>query len=245
MSRASDTKEYYDGFSRRVLVRDFRYLNLRHEAIKSLYGRFIPRGARVLDVGCGVGILARFLQKKASFVLAVDISEENVRVASRYAGSDRCEVRRLDIVEEADELVKYGSFDAVVLPDVIEHIPKADYPGLFAAVENILSRDGRVILTFPTPEMQVYLENEQPEAMQLHEEKIEAADILSVTSLKPIYFAYQSVFGTNDYVHFVLAARREYSARGPGVSPLGWILRRLKKYWWRMSNAAFLRKLDR
>ncbi|NIM18897.1 MAG: methyltransferase domain-containing protein [Candidatus Latescibacteria bacterium] len=243
MSKDTATKEYYDSFSRRVLLRDFRYLNLRHEAIKLLYGRYVPRGARVLDVGCGVGILARFLQRKASFVLAVDVSEENVRVASRYAGSDRCEVRCLDIVEEADELRKYGTFDVVVLPDVIEHIRKANYAGLFAAIEKVLSPDGRVILTFPSPEMQEHLETEKPEAMQLHEEKVEATDILGVTSLKPIYFAYQNVFGTNDYVHFVLAARREYSTHGSAVSLLRRFLRRLRKYRWRIANAAFLRKI--
>jgi 2-polyprenyl-3-methyl-5-hydroxy-6-metoxy-1,4-benzoquinol methylase len=245
MNKNSDTKEYYDDFSQRVLIEDFRYLNLRHEAIKSLYRRFVPPGARVLDIGCGVGILARYLQQFTSFVLAVDISKENVRVAKEYAASDCCEVRILDVINQADELESYEKFDVAVLPDVIEHIPKEHYAPLFKAIENVLTPAGRIILTFPSPEMQSYLENENPEAMQLHEEKIEITDILAVTKLKPIYFCYKSVFSANDYVHIVLSARREFSPSPPTLSPLRWVVRRMKKYSWRMSNSSFLRRIEK
>lgn len=243
MSDGSETKEYYDDFSQRVLVQDFRYLNLRHEAIKSLYRRYVPPGARVLDIGCGVGILARYLQEIASFVLAVDISEENVRIAKQYATSERCEVRVLDVIHQADDLHSFGKFDVAVMPDVIEHIPRENYAGLFRSIEEALTSNGRMIITFPSPEMQTYLEKEKPEALQLHEEKIELADILNATTLKPIYFRYESVFSPNDYVHLVLTCRREYSPHPPGLSPLRWVLRRLKKYKWRMSNYRFLRRI--
>lgn len=245
MSNESGTKEYYDDFSRRVLVQDFRYLNLRHEEIKLLYRRFVPPGARVVDIGCGVGILARYLQKIASFVLAVDISEENVRVAKEYAASERCEVRLLDVITQAGELQSFGKFDAAVLPDVIEHIPRENYPRLFRAIESVLSPAGRIILTFPSPEMQTYLEREKPDALQLHEEKIELRDILDATGLKPVYFSYRNVFGRNDYVHLVLSANREYSPQPGKISPLRWMGRRLKKYAWRLSNLRFLRRLGK
>jgi 2-polyprenyl-3-methyl-5-hydroxy-6-metoxy-1,4-benzoquinol methylase len=243
MNKHPETKAYYDDFSRRVLMQDFRYLNLRHEAIKSLYRRYVPRGTRVLDIGCGVGILARFLQKTAAFVLAVDISEENVRVAREYAASDRCEVRVLDVIDQADELRSYEKFNVAVMPDVIEHIPQENYERLFTSIESVLSPGGTMILTFPSPEMQTYLEREKPDSLQLHEEKIEIADILHATSLKPIYFRYESVFGTNDYVHMVLTARREYSSHPQRIAPLRWMIHRLKKYRWRLSNRRFLRRI--
>jgi 2-polyprenyl-3-methyl-5-hydroxy-6-metoxy-1,4-benzoquinol methylase len=245
MGDKSNTKEYYDDFSRRVLVQDFRYLNLRHEAIKSLYRRYVPRGARVLDIGCGVGILARYLQQIASFVLAVDISEENVRIAREYAASDRCEVRVLDVITQAGELQSLGTFDMAVMPDVIEHIPKEDYARLFQSIESVLSPGGRIILTFPSPEMQTYLEREKPEALQLHEEKIELADILAATTLKPIYFHYKSIFSPNDYVHLVLTTQRDFSPHPSKVSPLRWMVRRWKKYRWRLSNMGFLRGVNK
>lgn len=245
MNKNSGTKDYYDDFSQRVLIQDFRYLNLRHEAIKSLYRRFVPPGARVLDIGCGVGILARFLQQFTSFILAVDISEENVRVAKEYAASDCCEVRMLDVIHQAAELESYEKFDVAVLPDVIEHIPKENYAALFKSIENVLTPGGRIILTFPSPEMQSYLEMENPQALQLHEEKIEITDILGVTALKPIYFSYKSVFSPNDYVHLVLSARREFSPSPSKPPPLRWIIHRMKKYIWRMSNFQFLRKIEK
>lgn len=243
MDRSEQTRQYYDDFSHRVLVRDFQYLNLRHEAIKALCRRHIRDGAQVLDIGCGVGIIARYLQGFAARVVAVDISEENVRIAREYAGSDRCDVRVLDVIDQSAELAAMGPFDAAVLPDVMEHIPKDRYRDLFAALEGVLTQDARVIITYPSPEMQVYMAEEEPEGMQLLEEQIEIEDILGATSLKPLYFGYQSIWGENDYVHFVLTPRRDCKPNSVRRSFLETLVNRIKKYRWRFSNRGFTRKL--
>jgi trans-aconitate 2-methyltransferase len=243
MSHSSDSKAFYNDFSRRVLVNDFRFLNLRQEAIKSLCSEYIPAGSRVLDVGCGVGIIARHLQTTAREVLAVDISEENVKIASAYAGSAKCTVRVLDVIEQVDELKTYGEFDAAVLPDVLEHIPKEAYTSLFAAIESVLSENGRIVMTFPTPEIQRHMAEHQVDDTQLLEEEIEIEDILNATTLRPLHFSYKSILETNDYVHFVLARVRPYAhTRSHRVN---WIAHRLRKYRWRLSNYGFVKRLRR
>ena len=62
----TETKSFYDEFSKNVLMNDFRSINLRHEAIKNLCKQFIPKGAKVLEIGCGVGIISKYLQKFVS-----------------------------------------------------------------------------------------------------------------------------------------------------------------------------------
>ena len=245
MRTSSDIEKFYDEFSERVLVQDFRYLNLRQEAIRGLCRRFVRDGDRVLEVGCGVGIIARTLQQYASFVLAVDISSKNVRIAQEFAGSDRCEVRVLDIVEQGGELQAYDKFDVAILPDVVEHIPRERYAALFSALENALLPEGRIILTYPTPEHQEYLKANTPDVLQVVDEHVELTDILGVTKLKPVYFAYRDIWGKNDYVHFVLSGDRSYRPFFDGGSVADKIRNRTRKYWWRFSNALFLRRLKK
>lgn len=245
MRTSSDIEKFYDEFSERVLVQDFRYLNLRQEAIRGLCRRFVRDGDRVLEVGCGVGIIARTLQQYASFVLAVDISSKNVRIAKEFAGSDRCEVRVLDIVEQGNELQAYDKFDVAILPDVVEHVPRERWAALFSALENALSPGGRIILTYPTPEHQGYLEANTPDVLQVVDEHVELTDILGVTKLKPVYFAYRDVWGKNDYVHFVLSGDRSYRPSFDGCSVVDKIRNRIRKYRWRFSNALFLRRLKK
>jgi SAM-dependent methyltransferase len=245
MKKSSEVKEFYDEFSKRVLVRDFYYINLRHEAIKSLCKRFVSKGSTILEIGCGVGILSKFIQKLSSRVLGVDISEKNVEIAREFAGSAVCRFEVLDVVENGSELENHGKFDVVLMADVIEHIPKERYPELFGTIERALSDTGRVILTFPSPEVQAFMTANKPDDMQVIDESVELDDILRATSLKLLYFAYRHIFGKNDYVHVVLSTDRSFSETGKGQSTLGWLLYRLRKYRWRLGNLAFVRRLKR
>jgi hypothetical protein len=85
----------------------------------------------------------------------------------------------------------------------------------------------------------------QPDDVQVIDESIELTDLLAVTSLKPLHFSYRDVFGTNDYVHVVLARKRQCAARGDDLGPLQWIASRIKKYRWRFGNLGFLRRVRR
>ena len=245
MTESSEIQEFYDKFSKRVLVQDFYYINSRHEAIKSLCKRFVPRGAAVLEIGCGVGIISRCLGKAASRLVAVDISPKNIDIAREFAAGSDIRFEVVDVIEQGGELGKHGPFDVVLMADVIEHIAKARYPELFATIEGVLSESGRVILTFPSPEIQEYMAANKADQVQLIDESIELGDLLNATSLKPLYFSYCDIFGRNDYVHAVFAADRSFANRPEKQNPTAWVIRRLRKYRWRLGNLAFLRRLKR
>jgi hypothetical protein len=109
----------------------------------------------------------------------------------------------------------------------------------------VLSPTGRVILTFPSPEIQDYMAREKPSDVQVIDESIELADVLGATSLKPVYFSYCNIFGKNDYVHLVLAADRRFSGDARGHNAWQWIASRIRKYRWRLANRVFLARLRR
>ena len=102
--------------------------------------RWIPRGARVLDVGCHQGELFERLGDTLGPSLGIDgLAEPGERGPHRLLQDHFTE--RLP----ADD----ASFDAVVLLAVIEHIPNRQQ--LAAECARVLRDGGRVILTAPAP----------------------------------------------------------------------------------------------
>lgn len=243
MGQPPEIKDFYDEFSNKVLLEDFRRFNLRQRAVRRLCGEYVPAGARVLEIGCGVGINVKHLQKRASRVVGVDLSERNIEIARAYAGSPATEFRALDILDRGEELVSLGPFDAVVLPDVIEHIPKNRYPALFATIERVLTGPGLVLLTYPSPEYQRYLREHEPRTLQIVDEVVNLEEIVSSTSLSLVLFKYVHVWRRNQYVHAVLSADRAYDSRPLRRSLAQRARYALEKRWWRLRHRSFVRNI--
>ena len=103
------------------------------------------RGLDVLDIGCGNGAaLTRFLVAPGDHVLGVDTHEPSIEYARTRFGGPGLEFRNLAV----EGLLAEGRrFDAVVLADVLEHIP--DPAPVLAAGARLLREGGRVLLTVP------------------------------------------------------------------------------------------------
>ncbi len=100
-------------------------------------------GTLVLDVGCGLGIYFDSLSMGASRVVGIDINQDYLREAIQNAESKTAVVQAS--VEELP--FKRGSFDVVVMIEVLEHIPK-DRNAL-KEVSRVLSPRGKLIITAP------------------------------------------------------------------------------------------------
>lgn len=86
-------------------------------------------GLKILDVGCGGGILCEPLARLGASVDGLDAAEENVAVASLHAKSDariRSNINYIcGTVEEHTKSLK-DHYDAVVASEVLEHIDATD-----------------------------------------------------------------------------------------------------------------------
>jgi SAM-dependent methyltransferase len=114
-----------------------RAIGARHIAFLS---RGLPEKARVLDVGCGRGVILGPLADRGLEVHGVEVSAEAAR------GADvRAEIRIAP--QLADAGYPDGFFDQVVIWHVLEHL--ADPRGVLEEVHRILAPGGRLIVAVP------------------------------------------------------------------------------------------------
>lgn len=81
-------------------------------------------GQRVVDIGCGGGILADAMARKGAQVTGADLSTKALRVAQLHAleaGTRNVEYREISAEDLAAE--QPASFDVVTCMEMLEHVP--------------------------------------------------------------------------------------------------------------------------
>jgi len=106
---------------------------------------YLKPGQRVLDIGCGWGGAALYLNRVADVdVLGVTLSEEQLKVA-RQRAADAGVADRVKF-----ELVDYrsveGRFDRIVSIGMFEHVGAAHFDEFFAKCRELLTEDGVMLL---------------------------------------------------------------------------------------------------
>lgn len=207
-----EVEAYYDSFSTERMARYRQAGNLRiDKAIARILGHVEPK-SRILDVGCGVGIVTEALAKAApnGHVLGIDISEQNIQGAIEAVKARNVTFRKLDAIEEFTALRELvpQPLDVIVLVDVIEHLPVATRALLLARLGELASPTGRLVLTYPSPQYQSYLMAEKPEELQIIDNIVTLDELLDETRRAGwhlLHYSLETVWMTNQYVHCVLA----------------------------------------
>src|SRR5215207_4003134 len=131
-----ETKNHYE-YDR---IADRKRVDFILEVLKNSIGS----GGRVLDVGCGNGVISRHLGRAGFQVLGIDVSEKTIEQAN--ARTQLPNVRFMKM--SAEELVASGEkYDAVICSEVLEHLHN---PGsLLSVLYQSLSDKGKLIVTVP------------------------------------------------------------------------------------------------
>jgi len=102
-------------------------------------------GRRVLDVGCGGGILAEGMAHRGAEVTGIDLGEAPLGVARLHAEESglAIEYRRVSVEALAEEAP--GSFDVVTCLEMLEHVP--DPSSVVRACATLVKPGGQVFFS--------------------------------------------------------------------------------------------------
>jgi len=112
-------------------------------------------GKKVLDVGCGGGILAESMARRGAEVLGIDMGEAPLQVAQLHKLESGVEVeyRRITAEELAEEMP--GSFDVVTCMEMLEHVP--DPGSVIAACARLVKPGGQLFFSTINRNPKAYL----------------------------------------------------------------------------------------
>jgi 2-polyprenyl-6-hydroxyphenyl methylase/3-demethylubiquinone-9 3-methyltransferase len=80
-------------------------------------------GKRVVDIGCGGGILAESMARKGADVTGIDLSDKALKVADLHSLESGIQVRYEKIAAEDLAERETASYDVVTCMEMLEHVP--------------------------------------------------------------------------------------------------------------------------
>ena len=116
----------------------YRTLHQINPARLQFVERFVVlSGLRVLDVGCGGGILSEALAERGASVLGIDLAESALQAAEAHRAGQAVEYR---LESSRDAAARGESFDAVTCMEMLEHV--ADPAAVLRDIHALLKPGG-------------------------------------------------------------------------------------------------------
>jgi trans-aconitate 2-methyltransferase len=219
---AAETTAYYQSFSFEAGAEHWLHDNGRHICIRQELVRLLgaARGLRILDVGCGAGVLTSHLCRYGD-VTGTDLSEPAIELAQRL------EPRARFVAGRFEDLDLGGGYDLITMFDVVEHVPPEERAALMVRLDSLLSSQGWVVLTTPHPRYTRWLQEHRPDLLQIVDEPVPPQAIIDLAARHDLdlvdYRTYDvDVPGARQYQWLALAR-----ATDPVDLPRGGVGRRL------------------
>jgi 2-polyprenyl-6-hydroxyphenyl methylase/3-demethylubiquinone-9 3-methyltransferase len=112
-------------------------------------------GKRMIDVGCGGGILSEGLAQAGALVTGIDLGEELLAVAREHAQIGGLSIDYRLISVEALAAEQPASFDHVACMEMLEHVP--DPASVVRACATLVKPGGRVFFSTLNRNLKAYL----------------------------------------------------------------------------------------
>lgn len=170
MNSKGSVEKFYDNFANNQIQMG---VNHRHLAIqRRLEEKGLKKNARILEIGAGIGTQTELMLlylKSEGYVVANDISNDSLNIAeaslNKYTNVKFLHGNIIDI-EIKD------SFDCIVLPDVLEHIPKVDHNRLFGKLSKLIKDDGFIFIHIPNPDYLNWVRDNYPDQLQIIDQSL-------------------------------------------------------------------------
>lgn len=171
------------------------------------FAKLLPKGAKVLDIGCGIGDGADFFIDSGFDYEGIDISPEMIKIAKQKVPRAKFRVldmRKLDYPAE--------SFDGIFAFQSLVHLKKKDVPKMLETISRILKPKGHLFLALQKGigEGEIYWELARENIFINRYTLDEISKLLKAVGFQIIYTASRSPLPEDIQLHkmFVIARKK-------------------------------------
>jgi trans-aconitate 2-methyltransferase len=216
--KQEEVKQWYNLFANKQAKTG---TNLRHyQILDYLRKSGLKKDHTVLEVGCGIGTLTGLIHAfltKGSLV-ATDISDESIVMArTLIPGSEKIDF----VVTDMSDFTYQTTFDFIVLPDVMEHIPVEQHKQLFLNLSKLMHKGSVILIHIPHPRALDHVRKHSPERLQIIDQSLSAAEMLNnAYAANLVLDSYKSYALFNSKPDYVLIKLEKNIPYADGYLPL-------------------------
>jgi SAM-dependent methyltransferase len=200
-----ESLKFYNEFDEK-LIKDYVMGNKRVESAIRDLSVFIPKSSEnILDIGCGLGWSSNEFANhfNTSKVKGIDLSPILIEKANQLFVRENLSYDVYDITKQLPN----QKYDAIIMIDVYEHIPKKEILKFHGSLNHLLNPQGRLILACPSKYHQSWLSLNKPEGLQPIDEDVDFQtinDLAKDINGEVIYFEYKNIWRNYDYLYAVI-----------------------------------------
>jgi 2-polyprenyl-6-hydroxyphenyl methylase/3-demethylubiquinone-9 3-methyltransferase len=113
------------------------------------------RGKRVLDVGCGGGILSEAMARRGAQVTGIDLAPQTIEVAELHALEGQLTIRYVREAAEAHAAHSAGAYDVATCMEMLEHVPEPE--SVLRALHDLVRPGGDIFVSTLNRNLKSYL----------------------------------------------------------------------------------------
>ncbi|RKY41000.1 MAG: hypothetical protein DRP85_07360 [Candidatus Makaraimicrobium thalassicum] len=179
----TDYKKYYNRLYKQP-YQTKRYAKWKGYNKHTKLASSLVAGTRILDIGCGEGIITR--QLNGNLVYAIDISENAIKYAKENNKKTRFTIGSASQLPYVDK-----TFDCVSAFEVLEHLTAKDMHNCLKEIQRICKDHGRIVISTPN-RSSIYYAAIRSMRIQ-NKEHINEMDFIKTINVLSKYFTITSI----------------------------------------------------
>ena len=123
--------EWWDPEGKFKPLHNFNPVRLRYikesivEKLKNKSEKLPLKGIKILDIGCGGGLLSEPLSRLGAAVTGIDASDRNIKIAKMHLEKSKLEINYY--CTSPEKFVAKEKFDVVLNMEIVEHVDNVDF----------------------------------------------------------------------------------------------------------------------